>query len=213
MGEAAQDERSHHDGPPSGGDRVDIQLTGHGVEQFSTPRLVGRRLLPADTDFLVGLHEQQAIMALHGGARSRASTEPFVRSNVAHWRHFQFGLYVISLVEEPDVAIGRAGLRWDPQAAPSTIVDLSVVLDEPMWGQGLGTEAVKALAGIGLDLELPLTATSEARHAAARRVLEKVGFTYETEIERHERSWVRYHWPADRESPATVAKQVAGRSA
>lgn len=192
---------------------MDIQLTGHGVEQFSTPRIVGRRLLPADTNFLVGLHEQQTVMALHGGARSRAATEPFVRSNVAHWRHFQFGLYVISLVEEPDVAIGRAGLRWDPQATPSTIVDLSVVLAEPMWGQGLGTETIKALTAIGLDRELPVAATSEARHAAARRVMEKVGFTYATEIERHERSWVRYQWPADREAPATMARQVAGRSA
>ncbi len=188
-------------------------LTGHGVEQFSTPRLVGRRLLPADTDFLVGLHEQPSVMALHGGVRSRASTEPFVRSNVAHWRHFQFGLYVVSLVEDPDVVIGRAGLRWDPHAAPSAVVDLSVVLTEAVWGRGLATEMATALVAIGLDHDLPVATASESRHAAARRVMEKVGFAFQAEVDRHQRSWVRYCWPTDRTSPATVSSEVARRSA
>lgn len=192
---------------------MDIQLTGHGVEQFATPRLIGRRVLPADTDFLAELHADESAMALHGGARSRGTTEPFVRSNVAHWRHFQFGLYIISLLEEPDIAIGRAGIRWNQDAYPNPAVDTSVVLSKAMWGQGIATESLKAIVSIALDRDLPAMACSEARHAAARRVMEKVGFVYGSEFERHDKSWVRYHWPLEKKSPASVAKQVAGRPA
>jgi RimJ/RimL family protein N-acetyltransferase len=190
---------------------VEIQLTGHGVEQFTTPRLVGRRLLPADTDFLAELHSDQDVMALHGGGRSRAATEPFIRSNVAHWRHYQVGLYVLSLAASPDDPIGRAGLRWDRTAADQPVIDVSVVLDKEFWGQGIGTEAAKAVSSIGLDLNLPLQGSCEAGHAAARRVLEKVGFIYGSQFERHQRGWVRYVWPGDKPSPGWVTGRTEGR--
>ncbi len=190
---------------------VHIQLTGHGVEQFSTPRLTGRRLLPADTDFLTELHADDEVMSFHGGPRSRTSTEPFVRSNVAHWRHHQVGLYVLSLAGEPDEPIGRAGLRWDRTVEDQPMVDVSVLLTKQVWGQGLATETAKAIVSIGLDLDLPLGASSEAGHAAARRVLEKVGFVYGSQFERHDRGWVRYHWPEDRISPGRVSSRSIGR--
>ncbi len=189
---------------------MDIKLTGHGVEQFTTPRLVGRRLLPADTDFLVDLHRDEEVMALHAGPRSRDATEPFVRSNVAHWRHYQFGLYVISLADEPDVPIGRTGIRWDTSIETGAAVDVSVVLRKHVWGQGIASESLRAIVSIALDRTLPLVAASQAGHAAARRVMEKVGFVYGSEYERHDLSWARYHWPVDKKAPATIANQAVG---
>ncbi len=190
---------------------MELELTGHGVEQFATPRLVGRRLLPADTDFLTDLHENDEVMALHGGSRSRVSTEPFVQSNVAHWRHYQFGLYMISLADEPDEPIGRAGIRWDKTVADGPGVDVSVVLTQRVWGQGIATETMRAISTIGLDLDLPLVAGSEARHAAARRVLEKIGFIYDSEYERHSRGWVRYRWPTTKAAPGQISRSTARR--
>lgn len=189
---------------------MDVRLIGHGVEQFRSPRLVGRRLLPADTDFLADLHQDEEVMALHAGPRSRAATEPFVRSNVAHWRHYQFGLYIIALADEPDVPIGRAGMRWDKTVGTGSAVDISVVLTKPLWGQGIASEALRAVVTIAHDLELPLVAGSEAGHAAARRVMEKVGFVYWAEHERHNLGWVRYHWPAGKPAPATMVNRTPG---
>ena len=165
---------------------------------------MGRRLLPADLDFLIELHESPEVMETQGGPRSRASTEPFVRSNVAHWRHYQFGLYIISLTESPDDPIGRAGLRWDRAAEESPAVDISVVLAQPMWGQGLAVEAGKAVVAIARNLDLPITAGCRADHAAARGAMEKVGLETAGTYVKHGTDWARFVWPPDQDSPATV---------
>lgn len=190
---------------------MEVRLTGHGLEQFTTPRLVGRRLLPADLDFLTDLHQDEEVMALHAGPRSRVATEPFVQANVAHWRHFQFGLYILSMADEPDVPIGRAGMRWDKSLEDGVAADVSVVLVKQMWGQGIASEALRAMVTIGLDRDLPLVAGSQAGHAAARRVMEKVGFVYWSEYERHDLGWVRYQWPFERRSPGTITTRLTGQ--
>jgi RimJ/RimL family protein N-acetyltransferase len=182
---------------------MDVNLTGHGVEQFSAGRLVGRRLLPADLDFLVDLHTDDEVMADRGGVRSAVSTEPFVQANVAHWRRFQFGMYILAMAGRPDEPIGRAGLRSNRDGdVPSN--DVSVMLTRGAWGAGLATEAFTAVTVIGLHLGLKLTATAAARHASARRVMEKTGYVYSADFEHHSRGWVRYMWPVHREAPGFV---------
>lgn len=181
------------------------------MEQFTTARIVGRRLLPADLDFLTELHRAAEVMESHGGARSRSSTEPFVRSNVAHWRHYQFGLYVLSLNEEPDEPIGRAGLRWDRDAGEEPGVDLSIVLRQNAWGQGLATEIGKAVVAIARSLELPVVAGCQADHNAARRVMEKVGLVHTDNYIRYGADWARFVWPADLDSPANLVTRNSER--
>ena len=183
---------------------MDVRLTGHGVEQFESERLSGRRLLPADQDFLAELHADATVMDLHDGPRSTSITERFVRSNVAHWRRYRFGLYIVATLDEPDRPIGRAGLRWDRSLDGDPTVDVNCVLVERVWGQGYATELFQVLTAIGLDLDLPLSSGTQARHVRARTALETTGFLYERDYERHDRGWVRYEWPTDREAPATV---------
>ena len=145
---------------------MNVDLKGHGVEHFETDRIVGRRLMPTHVDFLSELHQDGEVMKIHGGERSSEITERFVQSNVAHWRRFQFGLWIISLAESPDIPIGRAGLRWDRVFDDSQACDISCLLVKDQWGKGIGTETVKASIAIGLHLGLPLVAGSEARHDA-----------------------------------------------
>lgn len=181
-----------------------VDLKGHGVEQFETERLVGRRLMPTHLDFLSDLHQDADVMKMHGGKRSAGITERFVQSNVAHWRRFQFGLWIISLSSEPDVPIGRAGLRWDRVFDDSQACDISCLLAKPYWAQGVGTEAVKISIAIGLQLGLPLVAGTEARHGPARRVMEKSGLVYWSDYSRNQRTWSKYQWPIEAPSPASV---------
>lgn len=193
---------------------MNVQLTGHEIEQFVTSRLVARRLLPADLDFLTALHAEAAVMATRGGVRSAASTEPFVRSNVAHWRRYQFGLYVISLADNPDEPIGRAGLRWTghPRPSPwaetdgteSPAVDLSVILVPSVWEQGLGTEAAQALLAIGDRLGLPIVAGCEHDHWPAVSLATRVGLIRAGGYTHHNRPWVRFRWPAGGAPPVAI---------
>ena len=189
---------------------MNVQLTGHGVEQFRGDRVAGRRLLPADLDFLADLHADAGVMAQHDGPRSAATTERFVRSNVAHWRRYQFGLYIVSRTEDPEQPIGRAGLRWNHAAGGEPTVDVNCVLVERSWGRGLGTELFRALTAIGLDLGLPLTAGAQAGHVAARRALERAGFVHDGEYERHGHPRARYRWPTDAPTPAELVARVGG---
>ncbi len=179
------------------------------MQKFSTTGLIGRRVLANDVDFLVELHQSGNVMALHGGTRSPATTERFIGSNLAHWDRFRFGLYVISPRDEPDRPIGRAGLRWDRSVDGDPVVDVSAVLTEPSWGQGLGTEAVQAVTAIGLHLDLPLAARTDAAHKVARRVLEKVGYAQDSDFEHGGRAWVRYRWPSDRPSPGKTSRTTS----
>ncbi len=181
-----------------------VDLKGHGVEQFETERLIGRRLMPTHLNFLSELHQDDDVMKIHGGKRSVGITERFVQSNAAHWRRFQFGLWIISRTDEPDVPIGRAGLRWDRVFDDSQACDISCILAKEFWNHGIATETVKVSIAIGLKLGLPLVAGSEARHGAARRVMEKSGLVYWSDYSRNQRTLSKYQWPVEASSPAIV---------
>lgn len=148
-------------------------------------------------------------MGHSGGPRTAASTEPFVRSNVAHWRYYQFGLYVLSPADDPDRPIGRAGLRWDRRDGETPSADVSVVLTEAAWGRGYAVEAGTAMVTIARSLELPVTAGCRADHAVARAVLEKIGFVHTENQLRNGEDWVRYRWPEDGRSPARLVPHPA----
>jgi len=185
---------------------LDITLTGEGVEEFTTGRILGTRLSPAHTDFLVDLHLDTDVMAMHSGQRSRATTEHFVQSNEAHWTRFQFGLWVISLVDDPETAVGRVGLRWDVMFDGTRACDASCLLTKSSWGQGLATEALQAVVSIGLELGLPLVAGCQADHDSARHVLDKVGLIYWEDYERHGNTWAKYQWPIELAPPGSVVR-------
>lgn len=185
---------------------MDITLTGQGVEEFATERVLGTRLTDVHTDFLVDLHLDTDVMAMHSGTRSRPITEHFIRSNDAHWARFGFGLWVISLVDDPETPVGRVGLRWDVMFDETRACDTSCVLTKSSWGQGVATEAVQAVVSIGLDIGLPLVAGCEADHESARRVLEKVGLIYWSDYERHSNTWAKYQWPIELAPPLAVVR-------
>lgn len=142
-------------------------------------------------------------MARHGGPRSALATAPFVRANIAHWRLYHFGLYVLAVTERPDQPIGRAGLRLE-QGANGSEADMSVVLTEDSWDQGFGTEAVLALLAIGRYLELPLVGRCEADHPAAVSVMENAGLARAGNDLRHGRTLCRYVSPEDGTERSTV---------
>jgi len=55
------------------------------------------------------------------------------------------------------------------------------MISKPYWGQGLGTEAARAILDYGFDnLQLPrLVCVIDEENTASKRVAEKIGMTFE----------------------------------
>jgi RimJ/RimL family protein N-acetyltransferase len=68
--------------------------------------------------------------------------------------------------------------RWNPEFRSAS---LGYCLDEPAWGHGYGTEAVRGVLQWAFDtLDLNrVQAEADTRNAASARVLEKLGFMRE----------------------------------
>jgi [ribosomal protein S5]-alanine N-acetyltransferase len=101
-----------------------------------------------------------------------------------------FGLYVVALRKAPAEVVGFAGLR--PTGADE--VELLYALLPAHWGQGLATEAARAVLDHAF-LALPLTrilAGADPPNAASFAVMERLGMTYHAEHQSDGRV-VRYY--------------------
>jgi RimJ/RimL family protein N-acetyltransferase len=83
----------------------------------------------------------------------------------------------ITLKGKPNAAIGMVGIGPSPDDGRPT---LGYWLGTPYWGQGIATEAARALidAFFAYGDEPELTASARVINPASRRVLEKCGFAY-----------------------------------
>jgi len=122
--------------------------------------------------------------------------------DLIHWRQHRFGPWVLR-AREGGGFVGRGGLAWTRvQGRPMVELPWSVLPGSQ--GRGLAAEAARAAlsvaSGIGLKHVVSLTLTG---NLASRRVMEKVGLTYEREVEHFGLPHVLYGtdlrvWRADR---------------
>jgi ribosomal-protein-alanine N-acetyltransferase len=144
-----------------------------------TPRLRGLPL--AETDFadLYVLHRDKRVLAaFHATANSEAETREFLDRKLAHWREHGFGIWMFR--DSAGAFVGRCGIhRWRFEELDE--VELGYVVRSDLWSQGYATEMGSAVmehaAGLlGLRELVGFTLHENAR---SRRVLEKLGFTFE----------------------------------
>ena len=99
---------------------------------------------------------------------------------VDHWTRHGFGPWVV--IHQADQAcIGHCGLKYWPE---SSDVEVFYALDKRYWGQGLATEGARASLRYGFEtLQLErIIAAARLENRASRRVLEKLGMTYEGDM-------------------------------
>jgi RimJ/RimL family protein N-acetyltransferase len=115
--------------------------------------------------------------------------EEFVQSQMGHWSAHRFGMC----------------LGWDAATCAGwsllqhTIVDgfseveIGWTVASPSWGQGIGTRlgqhALERAGELGLR---SIIAYARIENAASRRIMEKLGLSYEREFERDGRTHVVY---------------------
>ncbi len=123
------------------------------------------------------------VMAALGGVRPREVTAAHLGFDMEQWDEHGFGMY--ALVADGDGVVGRAGLRSKVLGGvPEVEVGYSLVPE--LWGRGITTAAVDqivATAGLA-SLAGSVIATVGPANAASLRVLEKVRFGFERDVER-----------------------------
>lgn len=150
---------------------------------LETPRLRLRRLRPADEPALVALDSDPEVMRYVGspaGVRPPAETLDRVRQRL----RADLGPYGWWIVEgREDGAFHGVGILLPMPEGPD--VEVAYRLARRSWGRGLATEIASALVAYafapgGLDRVVAVTYPD---NRASRRVLEKVGFVHDGQVE------------------------------
>lgn len=121
------------------------------MQILETERLALRRLVPADLDALVALYADPEIRRYFPeGTLTRDETREELEWFLeGHPRHPELGLW--ATIHKPSGRfIGRCGLLpWVIDGQPE--VEVAYLLDRAYWGQGLATEAARALVTYGFE--------------------------------------------------------------
>ena len=149
-----------------------------------TERLIVRALEPGDVEALAALWCDPAATAYLGGPRTFDAVCRTLRDDLALPEQPTFDLWP-TIEKASGRLVGHCGLL-DKEIAGRSEVELVYVIAPPAWGRGLATEAGRgirdhAVTALGLRR---LVALIHPENAASERVVAKLGFRREGEVER-----------------------------
>jgi [ribosomal protein S5]-alanine N-acetyltransferase len=170
-------------------------------EEFRTARLHAWRISARDLVPMAAMNADPRVMEALGGVGDEEESRRWVERKAAHWRTHGFGVYVVAEAPDGDAGrpaagavagrvVGRAGLQY-AEVDDVTVIELMYALRHEEWGKGFAAEATRNLLTIAFGaMRLPeIVAVVMPDNSRSRRVVEKLGFTYESmamhEGERH----------------------------
>jgi RimJ/RimL family protein N-acetyltransferase len=174
--------------------------------RLETERLVLRVPEERDVDAYLEIYGDPEVMRFLGGrTASRDDVVAIVERMMRHWdRH---GIGLLSVVrKDDDRLLGRVGfLLWDPVRWVNAMredldgdleLEVGWTLASEHWNRGYATEAAAACRDLALG-ELGrqrIVSLIDGDNAASIRVAEKIGETYEREIERPDLDYRQGLW-------------------
>jgi RimJ/RimL family protein N-acetyltransferase len=145
---------------------------------LETERMVLRQMEMSDVDDLMGIFSDPVAMRYYPNTRSRDEAEEWVRWTLASYRDHGFGQWVAILKYSGEFA-GQCGLTVQ-EVEGDREVEIGYLFLHRFWGQGLATEAAKAVRDLGFALGYGrLISIIDPENHASRRVAEKTGLTLE----------------------------------
>jgi RimJ/RimL family protein N-acetyltransferase len=143
--------------------------------------LIGRLPAPEDLDELVALMNEPRVAQMLGGAQTQEQWAAFLRKDIAHWEVHDFGAWH-AFERSTDQLVGRIGSHVTLVEGVLE-VELAWAVHPDHWGQGYAAE----LAAPARDLVFSrgirsVVAFTLPDNTASRRVMEKLGMTYERDI-------------------------------
>lgn len=152
------------------------------LDNFNTERLSAERLEEGHLEFIHRMHQSEQVMAYLGGKRSREQTLVYMEQNLAHWKEYGYGIWILR-ENATGIFAGRGGLR-NAVIGGENEVEVAYGLMPEFWNRGLATEFVRAVVSIGLlKLRLSgLVCLTNPDNLASQRVMEKAGFGFERDV-------------------------------
>lgn len=153
--------------------------------EIRTERLILRRWRAEDVDPYVAICVDPGVMRWigDGQTRSRQECADAIGRFEASWERNGYGLFALTL-KGTDQFIGFAGVS-DPAFLPEVMpaVEIGWRLARDNWGQGLATEAARAVLQFALD-DVGLTrviSIIQVGNSGSERIAQKLGMTVERE--------------------------------
>jgi len=155
------------------------------LSSVTTERLFGRRPEPGDLEDYVRIFTDPRVDEDLWPADLRTSDKvaAILKGSIEHWERWEFGPWTV-LERGSERIVGRVGLEYTTKFGHPE-VELEWFVDPDVWGRGYATEMAEeavraAFTTLGLD-EL-ISYTTHA-NTASRAVMEKLGMTYERDVE------------------------------
>lgn len=147
--------------------------------EFTTERMRLSRPRQADVPDYRRMFTDPRVMATLGGLRDEPDLQALIDRLFAHWVTHGFGLW-IARDRVSGEFLGRGGLRV-MMIGGRPEIELGYGFVPDAWGRGLATELARESIRIGFEvLKVPeVVCFTEPTNVKSRRVMEKVGFTYE----------------------------------
>ncbi len=150
------------------------------MKVFETDRLVIRQIRPDDLDDFAALTGDPEIVRYmdEGQPLSREQTRAWMEISEANYRTRGYGCFAVT-AKPDDRMIGFCGFARPPDRPG--IVEVIYAFAPSFWGRGYATEAVRATVAFGFERcgLTQIEATVEPANDPSKRVLEKVGMTYQ----------------------------------
>jgi RimJ/RimL family protein N-acetyltransferase len=146
-----------------------------------TRRLMGHRVGADDLEYLLEVDRDIRIAQwLSGEIQSPEQSRSRLGRWVRMWEETGKGFWIFQ--DSDGCIIGHGGLFNSPREAGE--VEVGYVIKPAYWGRGLATEIAMAALKVGFEsLELQrIIAIAQPANAPSRRVMEKCGMIFETEI-------------------------------
>jgi RimJ/RimL family protein N-acetyltransferase len=156
------------------------------LDRVETERLVGCRPLARDAEELHAVLGDARVAEWLwpgdlGGPRTLSQVRSILVRDMDHWKRHGFGPWVVR-DRATGALVGRVGLMCALVDGEDE-TEVAWVTSPERWGEGLATEMARAAVDVGLGpVGLASVVSFTLPHnVASRRVMERIGMTYERE--------------------------------
>lgn len=166
------------------------------MHEIETARVRLRQFTLDDLPELARIFADPTVMKYlgrQGLPMTTEETQTTLLSIIRHWERHGFGRWgVVQRGEE--LLIGCAGLR-----SYEGIAELVYLIDQPFWGMGLATEIARACLRFGFEVQRfdNIIAFCRPQNTESRRVLEKIGMSFQGEVNIFDIDVVQYSLARD----------------